>query len=187
MLVNVIILITAALVVHWRFRTDFDQGLGTAVFLLLLLPNEVRIELPGAIPELTGHRLVLLLVLFHAASGINRTSLQSVSWLVRLLSLIAACRIATTFFTALSFGASFKVVLAFLVEVFLFFVMIFASLRTRRAMEAVIWSSVSALFTIACIGAVEKYTGRNIPAMFIPNMVDNGISVTATFRHRILL
>ena len=61
---NIVLIITAvAVTLHVMLRRDPDQGLAAAVFFLVLLPNEVQIALPGALPELTGQRVVLLLLL----------------------------------------------------------------------------------------------------------------------------
>jgi O-antigen ligase len=36
------------------------------------------------------------------------------------------------------------------------------------------------------IGTVEKYTGRNLAAMVVPYMADDDVSISSTYRHRIL-
>jgi hypothetical protein len=184
-LTNVIIISLVVLIVHSLLRRDFDKGLAAAVFFLILLPKEVQIDMPGALPELTGHRVVLLVLLANMLPRLQRVSLAPVSRLLLLLGLIAVCRLFSTI-TAIDSAASFKVVLGFLIEIFLYFVLVAGALNERRTIEFVAWSSLLALVLIAGIGTIEKYTGRNLVAMIVPGMNDSPTDVSATFRHRIL-
>ncbi len=185
MLINVFIIIVAALTVHFLLRRDFDKGLAAAVFFLIFLPIEVQIPLPGALPELSGHRAVLLVLLVNMFPRLQRASMASVSKPLLLLCLVAACRLCSTV-TAIDPAASFKVAFGFLIETVLFFVLIAGGLRDRRTIEFVAWSSLFALVLVAGIGAVEKYKGINLAATIVPGMISGDGGVSATFRHRIL-
>jgi hypothetical protein len=184
-LTNVIIISLVALTVHFLLRRDFDKGLAAAVFFLILLPKEVQIEMPGALPELTGHRVVLLVLLVNMLPRLQRVSLLPVSRPLLLLGLVAVCRLFSTI-TAIDSAASFKVVFGFLIETVLYFVLIVGGLNERRTIKFVAWSSLLALVFVAGIGTIEKYTGRNLAAMIVPGMNASPSAVTATFRHRIL-
>jgi hypothetical protein len=105
---------------------------------------------------------------------------------VVLLCLVTVSRVFSTVFTAVDPAASFKVVFGFLIETGLYFVLVGAGLRSRRTIELVAWSCLAALVVVACLATVERYTGRNLVAMVVPNMSDAPNSVSATFRHRIL-
>ena len=185
MLTNIVIIGLVVLTVQILFRRDFDKGVAAAVFFLILLPNEVQIEMPGALPELTGHRMVLLMLLANMLPRLQRISLTPVSRLLFLLGLIAVCRLFSLA-TAIDSAASLKVLFSFIIETGLYFVLIAGALNQRRTIEFVAWSSLLALVLIAGIGTIEKYTGRNLAAMIVPGMIYSPIEVTATFRHRIL-
>jgi hypothetical protein len=184
-LTNIIIVTLVALTVHFLLRRDFDKGLAAAVFFLILLPKEVQIEMPGALPELTGHRVVLLVLLANMLPRLQRVSLSPVSRPLLLLVLVAVCRLFSTV-TAIDSAASFKVVFGFLIETVLYFVLIAGGLNERRTIKFVAWSSLLALVLVAGIGTIEKYTGRNLAAMIVPGMNATPDTVSATFRHRIL-
>jgi O-Antigen ligase len=174
------------LIVHLMLRRDLERGVAAAVFFLVLLPNELQVEMPGALPELTGQRAVLLVLLFNLVSQIRSVSLSSVSGLLWLLCLIGLSRMGSTLFTALDAAASFKVVFGYLIETVLYFVLIATGLRSRRAIQLVAWSSLLALITVAAIGILQRRTGLNVVAIVVPGMIEDPSGVTATFRHRIL-
>lgn len=175
------------MIVHWRFRSDFDKGVATAIFLLVFLPKEISIDIPGALPQLTCHRVVLLVMLANVWPIINARSLFSISRLLWFLAIIAVSRTASTLVTALDTAASLKVLFGYLIEVVLFFVVVTAGLHSRRTIEMVVWNVVTASVCVAALGFIEKYTGLNLFAMVIPDMIDSEIEVTVTYRHRILL
>lgn len=183
----IFIMLVMAVSVQVMLRRDFDKGLALAVFFLVLSPNELQIPLPGALPQLNGQRVILLLLLLNQFSSLRYLSFASVSGILWLLCLVGAARVASTLFTALDAAASFKIVLSFLLETVLFFFLVAAGFRTRRAIYLAAWSSLAALILVAGIAFVEKYTGQNLAAVLVPGMGDNSISITATFRHRILL
>lgn len=187
MLSVILIMLFMAVSVQRMLRRDFDKGLALAVFYLVLSPNELLIPLPGALPELNGQRVILLLLLLNHFSTQRYVSFASVSGILRLLCLIGVARIASTVFTAVDSAASFKIVLSFLLETVLFFFLVATGLRTHRSIYLVAGGSLAALVMVAGLAMVEKYTDRNLVAMLIPGTVDDYISVTATFRHRILL
>lgn len=186
MLANLVIIAIVSVVVHLLLRRDFEKGLAAAVFFLVLLPVEVRLDTPGALPPLTGERIILLIVAFHSLKLDWKQALQPVSRIVVLLFLVALCHLASTF-TAIDPWLNLKDWLGFLIETLLYFVMIAVGLRTRRGMELMAWGALSALLVVAVIATIEKYTGRNLAAMIVPGMLDFPNSITATFRHRILL
>jgi len=184
-LINIFIIIIAAFIVQFLLRRDLDKGLAAAVFFLVFLPVEVQIPMPGALPQLTAHRVILLIVLAHCWPRIRGLAGTPVAGVLVLAALVAACRLCSTVI-ALSPSASFKVVLDFLIETVLYFVLILAGLRSRRSIELMAWSSLAALVAVAGIGTIEKYTGINLAAQVVPGMADFPNTVSSTFRHRIL-
>jgi len=182
---NLVIIVAVVLTVQFLLLRDFDKGLAAAVFFLILLPKEVQIEMPSELPQLTGHRVVLLVLLANTLPRLRRVSLSPVSRLLLLLGLIGVCRLVSTV-TAIDPAASVKLLFGYLIETVLFFVLIAGGLRERRTIEFVAWGSLLALVIVAGIGTIEKYTGINAAAAIVPGMKDTPNTVSATFRHRIL-
>ncbi|MGZ5565711.1 MAG: O-antigen ligase family protein [Limisphaerales bacterium] len=185
MVINIVIICFVALAVQFFLRRDFDKGVAVAVFFLVLLPREVSIPLPGALPDLTGHRVVLLILLLSALPRMRSVNMAPVSSIVMLLCLEGSCRLLSTF-TAVDAGASIKAVIDYWIETVMFVVIMLSVLKERRTIQFVAWSSLSALVIIAALGTIEKYTGTNLVAEVIPDMVKQSDGVSATFRHRIL-
>jgi hypothetical protein len=75
----------------------------------------------------------------------------------------------------------------FVLEVALWFVVIAGSLTERRAIEKTFWAVLLALVAVGTIAAIEKYAQVNLAAKLVAGMVDDPRTVSATFRHRILL
>jgi hypothetical protein len=186
LLTNIIIIIFVSAIVQFFFRRDFDKGFAAAVFFLVLLPVEVRLEVPGALPQLTEHRIILLIAAWNSLALDWKHALRPVSRIVFLLFLVALCHVCTTL-TAIDSMLNLKDVLGFLIETLLYFVVIAVGLRTRRGIELMAWGSLWALLIVAIIATIEKYTGKNLAAMIVPGMADSPDTVSATFRHRILL
>jgi hypothetical protein len=107
MLTNIVIILISSGVVHLLLQRDLAKGLAAAIFFLVLLPLEVRIDMPGAIPQLTAHRVILLIVLFNVWPRIRRLSLAPVSRIVLLLCLTGVARLLSCV-TAIDSGDSFK-------------------------------------------------------------------------------
>jgi hypothetical protein len=185
-LVNLIIIFFAVIVVQSMFRRDVAKGVAAGMFFLVLLPTEVRIQMPGSVPELTGHRVVLLVLFFKSLHLPNRGKTLMTSRLVLLLCLVAVCRLFSSV-NAVNGLESLKTAVGFLIEDLLFFVVMVRFLQDRRTVQVVAWGCLAALFVIACLATVEKYRGINLAAEFIPGMSDDAMTVSATFRHRILL
>lgn len=186
MAVNLLLIIVAAIVTLRQFRKGIGEGLGAAVFFLVLLPTEVRLPTPGALPEITAHRILLLIaawkVFGHRDDGSEHIAVPALG----LMIAVAACRAISTVL-GIAFAPAFKDFLGFVLESTLFFVVVSKGLRNPGVTQRVAWSVLWALIGVAVIATVEKYTRINVAARFIPGMLDNSKEVTATFRHRILL
>jgi len=184
-MINLFFILVAVLVTIVRFRRDFATGLATAVFFLVLMPTEVRLPAPGALPEITVHRLLLVVA---AVAVMRRRGMDAVVPLpaIGLLVLVAIFRVFSTLL-AHEFAPALKDFLSFVLETLLYFLIIGVGLRAPGAWRKVAWGILYALIGVACIATVEKYTRINLAARFIPDMLDNPVEITATFRHRILL
>lgn len=185
MFVSIILILGALILAQWSFRRDFSVGVGSVVFLLVLLPTEVRLDMPGALPELTAHRVVLLFFFLKTLQHSGGT-LQSRSGILALLWLIAIERLLSSLVAEES-AASFKTLFGYLIETVLYFKLVRTVLTDRRTILCSLWSSLFGFVIISGIAIVEKYRGINLAAMAISGMADFHNTVSATFRHRILL
>lgn len=187
---GVIIAILAILVPLWiLLRKDFVKGLAFAVFFWVSMTTLLRIQLPGSIPALTIHRLMLIVV---AIAWLTRHRLAEarsvplfgcfVFWfLANLVSLLG---------TQITFIDSLKTFLDFVLEVFVFYVVASTTVKTRERAARLLYGAWLGLLVVAFFAAVEKQTGFNPVDRFIPGYVrDDGEfrMILSTYQHRILL
>lgn len=185
MLFDFILILLSSFVTLRRFRLGLGSGIAATVFFLVLLPTEVRLPTPGALPELTAHRILLMLAAWQVFKNRENSGPISLPG-VGLITVVAIIRGCSTLIS-ISFLPALKDFLGFILETALFFLVIGKGLRTPETVRKVAWSAMWALVAVAVIATIEKYRGINLAAHFIPGMLDSGREVTATFRHRILL
>jgi hypothetical protein len=184
---NPVLICVFALIVIARFRRDFESGLASTVFFLVLLPRELQIETSEALPQISAHRVILVIAAFEVLR------LRGVDPLARVavpgVGLLIIAAVARTFSTVLApdFGPAFKELLSFIIEVLLFFTVIASGLRNADAARRVLRAALWGLLIVSMIAIVEKYRGINLAKMLIPSVLDHWNTVSATFRHRILL
>ncbi|HXG48014.1 MAG TPA: O-antigen ligase family protein [Methylomirabilota bacterium] len=186
-MIGVLIICGVVLITHLRFRRDLDRGLAAAVFFLVLLPVEVRLETPGALPELTAHRALLLLSAWHVLTRRGRGESENAGRLplLTLLLLVGVARFFSTMH-ATALVPSIKDLLSFVLEILLFYWVMGSGLRSRAAVAGVVRAAVYAAGIVAGIATLEKYAGVNYALRLAPDLPDWPNSITATFRHRIL-
>lgn len=185
-MLNALIILTVVLITSLQLQRSLSTGIAVAVFFLVLLPTEMRFQTPGALPELTVHRILLLLCAMHAMAYRSRHGIRANLPLIPLLLLVTATR-CISMFNAVSAVYSIKDLASFLLEVFLFYSIMGTVLQDRETIMKVLWSTLAALLAVSLIAAFEKYTGVNPAARVVPNMIDYGGTVSSTFRIRILL
>ena len=189
MQIGVIVAILAILIPLWvLLRRDFVKGLAFAIFIWVSMTTFLRIQLPGSLPALTIHRLMLIEV---AVAWLTRNSLTSVRsipllgcfvfwFLANLVSLAG---------TQIDFSTSLKTFLDFVLEVFIFYLVASTTLKTREDAVRVLRAAWLGLLVVAVFAAVEKYTGFNPVDRFFPGYRGEGGArmILSTYQHRILL
>lgn len=185
-----LIAILAILVPLWiLLRKDFVKGLAFAIYFWVSMTTLLRIQLPGAFPALTIHRLMLITVvvawLIHKPRPVSRSMpLRGffVFWfLASVVSLVS---------TQIDFTTSLKTFLDFVLEIFIFYMVVSTSLNTGEDALRILHAAWLGLLTVAFLAAVERYTGFNPVFHFIPDaraMYGGKNLVIATYPHRILL
>src|SRR5256885_915470 len=104
---GVILLIVALTIPLWALlRRDFVAGLSYALFLWVSMTTFLRISLPGALPELTLHRLLLIVVVLawlrkHSLSDIKRVPLAGCFGFWIAANLLSLCGTQIEFVTSM--------------------------------------------------------------------------------------
>lgn len=183
---SIFILLFAVAVTQVRFRRGVAAGLATGVFFLVVLPIEVRLPTPGALPELTVQRALLVVLATNAIRhGIFARGFATLPGL-GILMLLAASR-SISLLGGIAFVPGLKDLLLLLLEGLLFFTIAGKALQDRETALRIIRSIIFASICVAFIAFVEKYRGVNLAAAIVPGIPDYPRTVSATYRHRILL
>jgi O-antigen ligase len=189
-LLVVILVIAAILIPLWvLLLKDFAGGLAYAVFFWVCMTTFLRVSLGGALPELTIHRLMLIIV---TGAWLSRQGVRELSHVPMLgcfifwfiANLISLCG------TNIDFINSLKRFLDFVLELFAFFVVISTSLRSSGDAFRVLRGAWLGLLAVAVLAILERYTGFNPVDHFIPGYVRDDVAmhdILSTYQHRILL
>ncbi|HAK97042.1 MAG TPA: hypothetical protein DCM87_19135 [Planctomycetes bacterium] len=197
MALNAVIILMASIVLVAVYRRGYDKGLSCAIFLLLLPPSNLSIELGmwvSGLPGLTIHRVTIVIMVI---MWLRRPDLRRSAWSVRFgglyLAMLFGCTIATIF--SGNFTVSVKRLAFFLFEsIWLFFVLA-SSIRRRETIDALVRAATLALVGAAVCGVLEKRAGIVVPSYFGMRAQSEfvarssgfgGGDVASTYGHRIL-
>lgn len=166
-LIKLITILSISIFTLHLFNLNYRKGLSSAVFLLVLMPRELYIEIGGDLPTLTGFRAIMLVVIF--CSFYNRKLEIKLPKLliINILILIFVAKIISLIFS-FNFSLSLNGLLIFLIERFLFFVILIKSIADRETMNSIFNSMFLAIIVIAIVGLIEKYTQFNIVDYITP-------------------
>lgn len=188
--INLLLLTALLIPLWWQLRRDFIKGLAYAVFLCVSMSTYLRISLPGALPELTIFRLVLILLFL---SWLRQDRSRQPKPEIPCASLFWFWAIANLFsllLTSVNFVDSLKRYLDFIIEIWGFYLIVITSLRTREDAMKILHAAVAGVGLVALLAFVEKYSGLN-PVNFILSSGEGfqggRRDVVATYQHRILL
>jgi O-antigen ligase len=150
----------------------------------------LRIQLPGDLPDLTFHRLALLCLLFfwfqNRSTWERARPIALFGWFI----FWAITHFLATIFTEISFAASLKRFLDFVLEVSLFYVVVATTIREPDQALRVLRAVWVGLLVVAVLAFIEKYTRFNPVDAFVPDYTRRdtaGSDINSTYPHRILL
>jgi O-antigen ligase len=170
-------------VVLWRFNRGFWPGLSCCVAFLVSLPKAIQIHLPGSLPALTVHRLIVVLILFFwLREGYGRFIASEIPFRKLLLWIFMTQAVSVIF--AADVIASIKELLYYSLENLLYFVLLVTVVREPQDGVRLVRSVYLGLLWVAVIAFVEKYKGYS-PMQYFPDYYEG--TVMSTFSHRILL
>lgn len=177
----------AVLAVAVASRRGLIAGYPLALGLMVFLPDTLRLELPGLWPEITVHRLIMLVLFARwvlAPAAPDRVSTGRLLGVV--LALMLASRAISTAFSVTP-APSVKDLLSFAIETVLFIHLSIAALPSLAAARAALRALGVAATAVAAVALVERYTGVSLPAAIFTGFKHCHDGIQSTFPHRILL
>lgn len=178
---------------------DFIKGLSYAVFLCVLMPTHLRIQMPGNLPQLTIYRLALIIVFLFWLRYRDPNRKLSRAPLFGLFCFWGLANLISLLLTTSDFIVGLKRFLDFVIEAALFFFLIVTSLRDNDDVLRILRAVCLGITIVAALAFVERYTSFN-PVDFLWNPGQSGAEtdfddqtqrrrgdIIATYQHRILL
>lgn len=159
-IIKLVIIVLGCLFTLHFLKQDFKKGLSIAIFLLILIPRELFVEIGEDFPTLTGFRAIVLLLFFYAIySGRMKMRWQKIP-ISKLLIMVFIAKVISLLF-AYNFSESLNGVLVFAIESLLFFMILFETMDNEETVDMIIKSVTFAVVIIAILGIFEKYTHFN--------------------------
>lgn len=181
-----IVVILALLVpLFVKARRNFIDALSYAVFLFVSMTTFLRIQMPGNLPQLTVHRILLVALAFFWWRYRRAAGPPVVKPLVKYLAFWVVVNLISTVFTTADAVNSAKRFLDYTLEVFAFYFIVVTSLNTREEAAKLLRAAVSGLTLVAVLAFVERYLGFNPVRSYLTG--DEASGVESTYQHRILL
>lgn len=173
---SIIAVVLCALIVWHYARKDYCAGVCWAVFFLVWMPHRVRIETGGVIPELTIHRVILLVLV---GVGMSQGKWKGLREKVPLYGLLLAMFLsyAVSMVFAMSPSMAFKRLFAVVFENYLLYITIIVGVKAQQA-EKVLKSALLGLLFVALLSPLEYYKGLHVIGKFLPVKLESADSVS---------
>ena len=185
-MLDLFLIALAAFAVFRATRHDLAAGFPLAAGMLVFLPGDLRIELPGAIPEITVHRIILVVLLFRWIQAPKLERPPPVVAHSFILGLLLASRVISDLLTVTPV-LSIKDLLNFVFETFVFFHLARYALASAPARVATMRAVAISLVGVAIISLVERYAGVSLPRVVFAQFKHLFDGIQSTYPHRILL
>jgi O-antigen ligase len=156
-LIYLIDVVAVAALVAIGLRRGVEQALPFAAFLLVLIPRDAAIQIPGLF-DLTTQRVVLVvltllyLVLPANKSGSSRF-VTPLRWLIVLH--LAWCFISTA--NSIVPVMSLKKMMSEALEYYLLYYLFFRTIRSTRTIDRILFGVVAAVVVSSVFGVIEAY------------------------------
>jgi len=168
-------------------KRDYHAGLALCVGLMVSMPDYLRLSFGGGIPELTIHRLLLIVLLLFWVSVSRQVPSRPAAPFLRGLFILGATQLMSLLLSVY-FSGSVKSFLAFALEIVLFFMIVSTSLREREVILKVLSAVAVALGVVAVIAGIERRWEINLSQYLVLGNGDvNSEDITSTYPHRIVL
>ena len=184
MILNLILILICSASVATVGRRSLANGFCLALALIVALPATVRIDVGGSLPELTVHRILLLIVLIQWLSSPARSAARPPFF--GLLLLVAATR-AVSVLLSITPVPSVKDLFGFVLEVVVFYRVAYSIMVTNEgSITAAMRATVIGLTTLAAAVMVERYTSFSPLQVMFPGFPNDPDGTQGTYAHRIL-
>lgn len=184
----IIIALTVALLV-FRLSKDIHSGMRWLFGLLVFLPTSIRIELPGALPQLTVHRILLLVAFVFLFSRVAGSKAKEATPHLALVISFCLWQFLSAVF-GMQAGEGFKAGFDYLIEVVIFYILASKYSRLTDDCTGVLSAFCYGLAAVAGLAFIEKYLRINLFASILPvgsaEFAESG-DIVSTYPHRILL
>lgn len=147
-------------------RRGLEQALPAAAFILILVPRDAAIPLPGLF-DLTTQRIVLavLTVLYLSLpakeSGLRRIA-TPLKWLILLH--LAWCCLSTA--NSIVPAMSLKKMVSVILEYYLLYYVFFKTIRSDRTIDRILFAVVTAVIVSSVFGVIEAYRDWTVMEWF---------------------
>jgi hypothetical protein len=181
-------MVPVAALAAYLLHKNYSQGLAAAVFALTLLSSYIQISLGSGLPNLTVHRILLLLIVIFSITA-KRWKKGSLPPYRTAMVVYAAVNLLPLVF-AEDFAAGIKSYLSFCIEGLLFFWVVSISLDTREQARSLAKAACLSLALVGLLAIIERYTKFNPLDAWLPGYTRAELykdDVMVTFPHRILL
>lgn len=185
-----IFIVVVLVLLFRRLQVDFMTGLEFGILLLVCLPTALRIELPGILPDLTIHRMILLTLFFFWLKRPEAERCHTPSPFLGAFVAWCVINFVSLLTTSISYSTGSKRFLDAVMEFLLFFIMASRAVRHEDDALRVLKAAWKGILIVGVLAVLEKYTGFNPVDRFIPTYArDEGTyaDVLSTYPHRILL
>ena len=153
--------------------------------ILIACTHFLRIPLPGALPELTIHRIIIISLFVAWIRRPKEIALRDVPLARHILIWSGIAFISLL--GSIDHATSIKRYFDYVLEFFLLYFILSTTVRDRGSAFRILRSAGIGLFIVAGLAFLEKYAGINVVERFILTEAVPLGDVTATYRHRILL
>ncbi len=157
---KLVIILAITVVILYLLKKDAQKGLAAATFSLILMPRELFFQVSESVPTLTGYRAIILVVFMYLLF----TGKLNIKWqnmpIGVLLSLVLLTKLCSLIF-ALNFSLCFNGFLIFVLERYLFFIILIKAIESRIELGRYIHIVAIAITIIAILGSIERYTHFN--------------------------
>lgn len=157
---ELIIIISISFLVLFQLIRNYKRGISLAVFLLIMMPGELFAELGRGLPTLTIYRAIMIILVFHWIFLKNFNSNEQKTPILKILLIVLITKLFSLI-VAFNFVKALDGIVVFVIEIILFYVLLFKAVDDKEVRGAVLNAVGLAVYVIAVLGFIEKYTQFN--------------------------
>jgi hypothetical protein len=183
-------IVLIVLILGWalvKLLRDVQAGMRLIMALLVFLPGTLRLPLPQGLPQLTVHRLLIVLAFLFLVRGnspnLPRSRIPNLN-----LVLIFGLAQGVSFLIGNDFAIGLKAFIGYVIEVLLFYIVISRYVQSEDDVVALLSGICNGLTAVAVVAFVQKQFNIDPVAMLLPeggSILYALGDVASTYPHRI--